>query len=494
MKRTLLASLLAISACAVPVSPEQQLVNDAAEALGGASRIRAIKTIVIEGEGLAGNLGQDMTMEASGQAFNLTGYRRAIDVAAARMRIEQTRTPNFVYFQGPQAQKQVFGIDGDVAYNVGANGTATRASDAVAQTRRAEFFQHPVTAVRAAMDAAAKLSSLHSNGQERTIDVTAPNGVSFTLAIDAATKLPTRVTTRSDNVSLGDVVVEARFADYQDVNGIKMPTRLATKTDRYPTAEIRAARHSVDRDAVDLTAPDAAKSAPAITGPAPARVEATEVAEGVWLLGGQSHHSVLVEFADHTTLIEAPQNDVRTLAVIAKARELVPAKPLTQVVNSHHHFDHSGGIRAAIAEGLTVITHKGNAAFIEEAAKRPHTIAPDALAKNPKPLNLDPVDDVLVLKDAMRTLELYHIAGNPHSDTLLMAYLPKERVLVQADAYSPGGAYQPYAANLKENIEKRKLRVDRIVPLHGAIASYAEFVKAVEAHAAAAGTVTAAAQ
>jgi glyoxylase-like metal-dependent hydrolase (beta-lactamase superfamily II) len=472
-----LIALLALSACAQP-TPERQFVADAATALGGDSRIQSIKTLVIEGEGTNGNLGQDMTMEAAGQAFRVTGYRRAIDVAAGRMRIEQTRTPNFLYFQGPQPQKQVFGVDGDVAYNVAANGTATRASATVAQTRRADVFHHPVTAVRAAMDQGAKLAPPQTVGGERVMEITAVNGQVFTLSIDAASGLPTRVQTKSDNVSLGDVIVETGFGDYQDLNGLKMPARLTTKTDRYHTAEFRITKQAIDTDAGDLSAPEAAKSATPAAGPPPARVEATEVAKGIWLLGGQSHHSVLVEFSDLATLIEAPQNDVRTLAVIAKARELVPGKRLRYVVNSHHHFDHSGGIRAAISEGLAVITHKANAAFFEEAAKRPHTIAPDALAKNPKPLELEQVDDKVVYKDAVMTMEVYHIAGNPHADTLLMAYFPKERVLVQADAYSPGGDYQPYAANLLENIQKRNLRVDRIVPLHGTIAPYADLVKA----------------
>src|SRR4029077_4422871 len=107
----------------------------------------------------------------------------------------------------------------------------------------------------------------------------------------------------------------------------------------------------------------AAAAAPAASGPPPAVVTAEPVAKGIWFLAGQSHHSVLVEFGDHLMLIEAPQNDTRTLAVIAKARELRPDKPLKYVANSHHHFDHSGGIRAAVAEGLTVITHKANEVF-----------------------------------------------------------------------------------------------------------------------------------
>jgi hypothetical protein len=73
------------------------------------------------------------------------------------------------------------------------------------------------------------------------------------------------------------------------------------------------------------------------------------------------------------------------------------------------------------------------------------------------------------------------VAGNPHSDSMLMAYFPRERVVVQADAYSPGGEYQPYAANLLENIQRRKLRVDRVVPLHGTIVPFAELTKSVAA-------------
>jgi glyoxylase-like metal-dependent hydrolase (beta-lactamase superfamily II) len=479
MKRTTWVTLIAaalLSACAQ--SPEQQTVNDAAAALGGRDKILAIKTLIIQGDGSNGNLGQDVTPEATGQTFTVSDYKRSIDVAAGRVRVEQTRTPAFTFFQGQQAQKQVFGIDGDVGYNIAANGTATRVANAVANDRRAEIYHHPITIVRAALDPAAKLSNPRTQDNQSVVDITTAKGLNFTLAIDNTTRLPTRVVSMTDNTNLGDVAVETSFADYQDVNGLKLPARLTTKTDKYQTAEIRVAQQSVDGDAGDLAAPAAAASAAPIPGIPPANVTAQEVARGIWHLAGQSHHSVLVEFSDHLTLIETPQNDTRALAVIAKARELRPNKPLTHVVNSHHHFDHSGGIRAAVSEGLTIIAQSGSAAFYKEAVARDHKIVPDALAKNTKPLKIETVDEEMVLKDDTMTVNLYHIAGNPHADTLLMAYFPRERILVEADVFNPGAAVAPFAPNLLENIQKRNLRIDRIVPLHATIAPYSDLVKA----------------
>jgi len=198
----------------------------------------------------------------------------------------------------------------------------------------------------------------------------------------------------------------------------------------------------------------------------------------VWFLAGQSHHSVVVEFADHLVLIDAPLNEARALAVIAKARELVPGKPLTTLVTTHHHFDHTAGMRAAISEGLKVVTHSGNKAWVEAMAKRPHSRQPDALAKNPKPVTVETVDEELEMKDAAKTMVLYHVAGSPHSDTMLMAYLPAERVIVEVDVFSPGAAVHPYEANFLENITKRKLKVDRIVPLHGRVVPVADLYAA----------------
>src|SRR5262249_22612000 len=316
---------------------------------GGGDRISAVRTIVIEGDGANGNLGQDLTPERSVQTFTLTDYKREIDVAGGRTRIEQTRTPTFPYFQGQQPQRQILGVADDIGYNIGLTGAATRVPNAVANDRRVEIFQHPLTIVRAALAPGATLANARTANGQKVVDVTT-KGLTFTLAIDATTNLPTRVVSMADNLNLGDVAIETAFSDYQDVGGLKLPARLTTTTDRVMTVDIHATKQTIDGPTSHLAAPPAAPPPPAPHTPAPASARVEGGARGIGWLAGQSHHSVVVDSADPLTLIESPQNATRALAVIAKARELRPNKPLTTVVVTHHHFDHTGGVRAAASE------------------------------------------------------------------------------------------------------------------------------------------------
>jgi glyoxylase-like metal-dependent hydrolase (beta-lactamase superfamily II) len=465
----------ALVSCAQP-TPEQAIVNDAATALGGRDRVVAVKTLVVEGQGKQGNLGQDVTPTATGQKFTVTTYRRVMDLAGGRARTELTRIPDFRYFQGQAPQKQVNGLDGAVGYNVAASGTATRTTEIVAGDRRLEFLSHPLTAVRAALDPMAKLSNLRTDGSESLVDVTTAAGQKFTLAIDTTSKLPTRVMTAANNNVLGDVVNTARFSDYKAVSGLQLPAKVDSLTDDFPVSEYTFATQTVDGDTGDLAAPSAAASAPPAP-PAPAPMVAVEqMGPGLWFLGGGTHNSALIEFDDHLTLIDAPQTEARGLAVIARSRELVPNKPLTTLISSHHHFDHTGGLRAAISEGLSVIAHEGNVALYEQIAKRPRTIAPDALSKNPKPLMIQGVNADLVLSDKTNTVQLYPVS-NVHSETMLIAYFPKQRVLFQADLYNEGFAVHPYVGVLLDEVKKRNLKVDRVMPGHGKVVAFAQVIK-----------------
>jgi glyoxylase-like metal-dependent hydrolase (beta-lactamase superfamily II) len=481
MNRTLTSSLgcmiavVTLAGCSsTPKSAEEQFLDDAITAIGGRANIDALKSITIEGGGVNYNLGQDMKPEAATQTFELTNYTKQIDIDLGRQIIEQVRTPKFAYFQGPQPQKQLQALDGEVAFNVGENGQSSRLQLWAERDRRTEFLHHPATALKVATSPIVTIANVRTTGAVRQADFTF-NDRTWTVTIDAG-GMPLSVSNKSYNANLGDVVITTTFADYQDTNGLKLPTKLVTKVDDFTTAEIRVTKQAINQPFALPAGLKGISVKPAI--PTTPNVTAEKIGTGVWFLAGQTHHSVLVEFADHLMLIEAPQSEARTLAVIAKAKETVPNKPLTQLVTTHHHFDHTAGMRAAIAEGMAVITQAGNKEWVEHMARRPHTLAPDTLTKNATRLVVETVDAEREIKDGPQTVVLYHVAGNPHTDTMLMAYIPRDRLLVEVDAFSPGSAVQPYAANLLENIRKRNLRVDKIVPLHGAIAPFAELVKA----------------
>jgi glyoxylase-like metal-dependent hydrolase (beta-lactamase superfamily II) len=467
----IVTTFVVLSGC-TPKPPEQQFIDDAMRAVGGRAKIEAVKSIVIEGTGVNYNLGQDMKPEAATQQFEITGYKREIDIEQGRQRVEQTRTPKFAYFQGPQAQVQIQVLDGDIAFNVAPNGNATRVAGLAERDRRIDYFHHPVTALKAATAPITTIANVRNVGSVRKADFVFRDR-QWTMTIDPS-GLPLSISSKAYNANLGDVEITTTFADYRDSNGLQLPAKITGKVDDFTTYEIQASKQSVEAALGNMAAPPAVVNA---ASPPPPNVTVESIGKGVWFLAGGSHHSVLVEFADHLMLIEAPQSEARTMAVIKKAKETVPKKPLTELVTTHHHFDHTAGMRAAIAEGLTVITQAGNKEWVDNMARRPHTIQQDFLAKNTSRLSIETVDEEREFKDQTMTVMLYHVAGNPHSDTMLMAYIPRDRVLVEVDAFSPGSQVNPYAANLLENIQKRNLRVDKIVPLHGTIAPLAELVK-----------------
>ena len=144
------------------------------------------------------------------------------------------------------------------------------------------------------------------------------------------------------------------------------------------------------------------------------------------------------------------------------------------MVNTHHHFDHAGGLGAFVAEGVTIITHDSNKAFFEQSLAAPRTVQPDKLAQSGKKAVIEGMQDKRVLSDGTRTLELHLIKGTLHDDGIIMAYLPNEKLLVEADVYTPAAPNaaspaqpNPLHVNLYENLQRLNLAVDQILPIHG---------------------------
>jgi len=187
------------------------------------------------------------------------------------------------------------------------------------------------------------------------------------------------------------------------------------------------------------------------------------------MAGNNGANSVLLEFEDHLTLFELPTNRAWSQAVIDKARETVPGKPLTELIITHHHFDHTGGLRVAIAEGLTVIAQRGNMAWYQALSERQAPNFPDALSRNPQLLKTLPVDDHLRLSDSAMTLDIYKLIANGHMAHGIMAYIPEHRLLLQGDLFDLNWETYFWGNTYADNVDYRGLDVERDVPIHGRV-------------------------
>jgi glyoxylase-like metal-dependent hydrolase (beta-lactamase superfamily II) len=296
-----------------------------------------------------------------------------------------------------------------------------------------------------------------------------------------------RVRTWLENPVFGDMLVEAEYTHYREgANGLKFPAQIVQKRGGWPTfsAYILGA-HPNPANIQQLVTPPpppqrggGGPPAGGGGGQQAAGPTSEKLAEGVFRING-AYNALAVEFADHIVLFEpGPQNEARAQAIIAETKKLFPTKPIRFGVISHHHFDHTGGIAAVAAEGITIVTPQVNRAFLETALSGPRTLAPDALAKSKrKPVVQGFAGDKHTFQDGTRTFEIHVIKGLPHADGLVVGYLPKERLLVYADMFNlPNAATGPVpnppvvgTGVFLDNIERLQLNVDRIMSVHSLI-------------------------
>ena len=222
---------------------------------------------------------------------------------------------------------------------------------------------------------------------------------------------------------------------------------------------------------VNITVPDNVRG----VHPPPVTVASKQLAEGIYQLTGGEANSGAIEMRDHIVMVDMPNGDETALAYMAKAKELIPNKPIRFVIVSHQHWDHAGGVRTAIDEGATLVTHEMHRPFLERVAKMPYTLEPDRLSKSRKAPRFQTVGSRGQLTDGNRTIDLYEVIGNIHSAGLLMAYLPKERVMFEIDVpgsagakpNTPLGPRAPSAAVLYDLIKRENLDPQVIMPFHG---------------------------
>jgi L-ascorbate metabolism protein UlaG (beta-lactamase superfamily) len=524
----LIVAALGMSAGLASAQDVRTILQASVKAMGGTD----LKTIQIDGGGWSSRIGQTYGLAEDWPKYEVTGYTRLIDYDAKWSREDYTRRQgNYPLLGGtPMAEQHITAIlSGTYAWDM--NGTTPVPLprpylDGVpyGDLRQLELALTPHGFLKAALAATnataitqpivgASDFGLSQFGRKVTI-------VSFTLfgkykmnGTINDQNLVELVDTWFPNPVYGDMDYEMRYTKYKDFGGIMFPQlvhvhqgdpRLNPAHNYY---ELNISSVKANVPVQTMAVPDAVRQAV----PSPVRVESTKLAEGVWMLGGGTHNSMLVEFRDFLAVVEAPVNEARSLAVLAEANRLVPNKVVRFVVNTHHHFDHAGGLRTYFSQGTTVVTHESNKEYYREILFHPAawTLQPDRMSiynpmymisRRPPPIETVGGDTrgtgPYVVTDGERMLEVFHVQdmayelgdnsyrqGN-HGADMLMAFLPKEKILFNADLYSPPAAGAQPPANptpgqrtLRQNMLKRKLDVAQHVPTHGRVATNDEFMK-----------------
>lgn len=482
------AIVIALSAADVASAQDgaevDTLMAQVADAMGGAAEILDVRTLEANGYGM------EAYFWGGG---NVTGDPEAVQKWAENPEMAaiwdfendryQTRyRHNFMFpfggIFGHSFSMSTWGLDGDVGYTAGGFGGGQRLPEWTtsgswfkpdgAGYRKLESLSHPLAAVRAVLSGDAVASNFRSEGGFEMLDLVVDEGT-VTMAVDPATNLPRSVSWSAPHQNLGEVELTVSFVGYQDWDGVMLPLTWSTRIDwRNTLVQTRMldGYYINSTHTPDITAPESAREQPLPQVGTPAQtISTTRVADGIWHLNPGGH--TIVEFSDHLVIFEMGGSNNQTRAVIEFANSLVPGKPLTHLIVSHHHFDHTSGFRAAVEAGLTIISHRGNEPILREMAARPAPGFADIVAlPNGGTFEFVPVDGQLRLEDEQMTLDIYTVVKHNHMANAVFAYAPDSQTMIEADLATPANQFSFWAEAYEDNLEHYGLEVAMVSPNH----------------------------
>lgn len=487
-----------------PAAPDRETllreVGIAHGMLRGLQYSDAITTAQFQATGTQYIVGQSFKPGSPWPAAKLTKYNVWVNYAVPGLRVDLERTNPDGPVQGggglpfAAAQRQILVVSGSRAWNetMMPGGPATPAIGQE-RDRAVQIWMLPHGAVKAARMAGDKLTVGMERGKiTLSFPLPAPSSnYTETVRLDGR-KLIEHVEVTVDNPVLGDTKLEADYDSYKDpdLSDIPFPFHIVQKLAGFPILDVTVTNARMYNPYVVVPVPDNVEQAYSTTADPQSRVDIQKAGTGVYFVTGASHNSVAVEFASYVAVVESPIGDNRAVPMFEAIRRQFPNKKIRYVINTHHHFDHAGGLRDAVAEGTTILTQRDSQTYFERILSTRHTINPDRLektARSKKP-SVQGILDKRVLTDGRQTLELYKILGSNHADAMLIAYLPKDKLLVEADMWNPpaqpnapapAGIAAAEALNLWTNIQRLKLDVAQIAPLHGGLVPFSDFQRAV---------------
>jgi glyoxylase-like metal-dependent hydrolase (beta-lactamase superfamily II) len=436
----------------------RQILEESAAALGGLARLQSLDNLVLTGFGQYVNQqgGSAPSPDPRSPVKWTVAHdaERFFDLKNERALSRDRRGPLFPFAieQGWERQSRV-------------------------QTGAA-MLDHPVPAVLEALDAETRLGAVSVEDGLTVVELTIAGGQTLWLAIDPVTKLPAWVRSIGPSTTLGDVTTTTYFTGYLPFGDLQLPVGLTAAMDWRDTTSmifhVDSYRTNVEPPAFPVP------PAPAVAPAEPRRAEATKIADKVWDVRIGGNGGAVIEFADHLVMFEAYNNESDTFARLDAADALVPGKKVTHVIVSHHHFDHSGGLRAAVARGLTIVARRGNEAIFREMVARPAPNFPDALARSPQPLKFLPVDEHLALDDGTMRVDVYRAVGHLHMTEAVFAYVPGPRIFLEGDFSTHDWEWHWWGGAYLDSVERYGLDPALNVPVHGIVTTFDETVAAIE--------------
>ena len=505
------------------------ILQAAAEAIGVAN----LRCVAISGSAYAGMVGQQ---RLNGYEVDwprgepLANYTRTMNWDAGTMVEEFDREPGhnpaswkhgLGWRGGTPLQRnarQLFMVNGEYAWHVDGPGSEpVPALPEDAERWQLDMWLNPHGFLKAAMMPGADPKAtwrweLGEMGRDGA--TTVPEKVTI-VSITVLGKYRVDATINSENLLqrihtwvpdpvLGDMNYEHEFTNvsYVDLgDGVRFPTGWHHHEgwdDNFQAQSVNAGHNAFGGTLADIRANDCGNPVPVpeVVRQAefPTAVTTRELADGVWLLGGSSHNSVAVEFDDYIAVVEAPVDESRNLAVIHEITRLLPNKPIRFLVNTHQHHDHIGGLRTYMHIGATIITHWKNYDFYTRDVLNyaPRTLDPDMVSLWP-PTELaegyqyETVRENYSLNDGKRSMHISYVHPLTHVEGMLIAYLPNERILIEADLFDsavPDVLAQtrviPENRSLFSHVQRLGLDVETIVPIHGPPVAWSDFARFIE--------------
>lgn len=340
-----------------------------------------------------------------------------------------------------------------------------------------ELYITPWGFLKGAADNNATVSHKKVDGKSYTVlswspAVKAPSGKNYMINgyIDDKNMVDRVETWLGENI-MGDMHIVATYSGWKDFGGTMAPAKIVQTRGGWPFFQVDVADAKANPpDVASLVPAPASAARPGGPPPAaPLTVTSEKLGDGLYRLttGPGSYDSVIVEFKDYVMMLEAGQSIARGEAYIAETKKLIPNKPIRYVMNTHPHSDHTGGLPALVAEGAIVITQKNNVEFLDRALNTPRTLLTDRLAQHPRKARIEAVEEKKVYSDGTRVVEMYHVYPAPHSNGLIIAFMPKEKVLFQGDfSVIPGEPANDHVKALVPVLEKLNLDFDRYINVH----------------------------